>query len=507
MSGRGPDLLRVFQANQSSQPHDKDRGIVPRKLGTRVQTDRGGIKMPSSVRKILKFVAIAVIAYALISVISGLSTLASIGERFVSGSWVYVFSALLCAFLLLLAYPVWQMMRLPRAPMPPEQTSGTQYETYQAWLLQHLKNHSDPAVAVTAMRMGAQPALEKLNAKADALVFTAASQVFIETALSQNGRLDGLLVLARQVKLVWSVASLYELRPMPDRLWYLYSNIAMASILSTNIEDIDLDEMVKPLVSAILPAAAGAIPGLQTVASIAVSSLMDGTANALLTLRVGVLTKEYALPLNRPLPAEARRRATVQAYSMLSRVTSDNVGKVLQVFVDIAKGTLKATVGKAWDGVVKGANVAADGVGAAATYTGEKISSATEKAVDVAGSTAKVVSDASRKAVDQTAKASGYVAEKVGVAASATGETLGNAGMALKGAVVDGSDVVSQKAKASAAVVKDVSVEVVQRVASISKTAATGMSAMGGKTAERLGSGLSSLKSSVSKAIKHDELR
>lgn len=459
--------------------------------------------MSGGVLRILKAVALAVIAYSLISIISGISALASIAERFVSGSWTYVFAALLSMMCLLIAYPIWRVMKLPRAPMPPEQVSGSEQDAYQAWLLQHLKNHADPAVAVAALREGIQPALEKLNAKADRLVFNSASQVFLETALSQNGRLDGLLVLARQVKLVWSVANLYELRPTPNRLWYLYSNIAMASILSTNIEDMDLDEMVKPLVSAALPAAAGAIPGLQTIASIAASSLMDGTANALLTLRVGVLTKEYALPLCRPLPAEARRLATVQAYSMLSRVTSDNVGKVLQIFVGIAKGAIKATAGKAWDGVVRGANVAADGVGAAATFTGEKITGAAEKAVDVAGSTAKVVSDVSRKAVNHTAKASGYVSERVGVAVSTTGETLGNAGMVLKGAVGDGSDVVAQKAKASATVVKDVSADVGQRVASISKTAASGMASMGEKTANKFGSGLSNIKSSMSKAFKH----
>lgn len=459
--------------------------------------------MLDGLQKILKLVALALAAYALISIISGISALASIAERFVSGSWIYVFAALLCITFILIARPVWQVMKLPSAPTPPKQNSGTEQEAYQAWLLQHLKSHSDPAIAVAAQREGPQRALEKLNAEADRLVFNVASQVFVETALSQNGRLDGLLVLARQVKLVWNVASLYELRPTPNRLWYLYSNIAMASILSTNIEDMDLDEMVTPLVTAAIPAAASAIPGLQTIASIAVSSLMDGTANALLTLRVGALTKEYALPLYRPLPAEARRLATAQAYSMLSRVTSDNVGKVLRVFLGIAKDTLKATAGKAWDGVVRGANVATDGVGAAATFTGEKITGAAERAGDLAGSTAKIVSDASRKAVDHTAKASGYVAEKVVDAASATGETLGCVGMSVKGAVVDGSDVVAQKAKASATVVKDVSVDVGQRVASISKTAASGMASMGGKTADRFGSGLSNIKSSVSKAFKH----
>ncbi len=458
--------------------------------------------MPNDLKKILKLVALAVIAYALISIVSGISALASISERFVSGSWIYVFMTLLGAISIVIAVPIRNVMKLPLAPMPPEQVSGTEQDAYQAWLLQHLKNHSDPAIAVIALREGVQPALAKLNSKVEQLIFTTASQVFVETALSQNGRLDGLLVMARQLKLVWSVARLYELRPTPNRIWYLYSNIAVASILSTNIEDMDLDEMVKPLVAAVLPAAAGAVPGLQAIASIAVSSLMDGTANALLTLRVGVLTKEYALPPCRPQPAEARSRATVQAYSMLSRVTSDNLGKVLQVFVGLAKESLKATVGKAWDGVVRGANVAVDGVGAAATFTGETISATAGKAADVAGSTAKVVSDASRKAVDQTAKASGYVADRVGAAASATGESLSYAGTSIKGAVVDGSDVVTQKAKASAAVIKDVGVDVSQKVANISKNAASGMVSMGETTSDKLGSGLNSIKSSVSKAFK-----
>lgn len=126
--------------------------------------------MSNGVKKILKFVALAVIVFALISVFNGIVTVAAIADRFVPGSWTYVFMALSCLVGGLIGYPVWQVFKLPRAPLPPQESSGRTYDAYQSWLRQHLQNHSDSEVAVLAFRDGVQPALAKLNAKADALV-------------------------------------------------------------------------------------------------------------------------------------------------------------------------------------------------------------------------------------------------------------------------------------------------------------------------------------------------
>jgi hypothetical protein len=453
--------------------------------------------MPENLKRILKFTVAAIVAVVALSVINGIANLATIAERFVSGSWLPVFLTLSSAIGLLIGYPVWQVLRLPRAPMPPQEASGPAYDAYQAWLLEHLRNHSDPEVAVLALREGREPALLKLNNKADALVYATASQVFIETALSQNGRLDGLLMLARQVRLVWKVAQLYGLQPTPERLWYLYSNVAMASVLSTSIEDMDFDEMVKPLVSSVLPAAAGAIPGLQAIASMAVASLLDGTANALLTLRLGGLTKQYALPVQRPTTANARLQASSQAYSMLTKLTKENGRKVIGMFGDVAKAAFQASAGRVVAGVSKGASAAVEGISDAARFAGEKLSTAAEITADAAGSTARVVSDVGKKAAEQSVKTSGFVSEKIVGAANVTGEVLGSVGAAVKGAVVGGADAVSEKAKQTATVVKDAGFDVGQKVSSVTKSATTEAAAIGSKTVDKMGTGLNSLKSAV----------
>lgn len=455
--------------------------------------------MPESMKKILKIVAAAVIAVAFLSVVNGVASLATTVDRFVPGSWMPVFLGVSAAIGWLIAYPVWKLWRLPRAPLPPVETSGDTCGAYQAWLLKHLQNHSDPEVAVLAFREGSELALQKLNSKADRVVYAAASQIFIETALSQNGRLDGLLMLARQVMLVWNIAKLYGLRPTPDRLWYLYSNVAMASVLSRSIEDMDLDEMVKPLVASVLPAAASAIPGMQAIVSMAVASLMDGAANALLTLRLGALAKQYALPLHRPTASNARLQASAQAYSMLSTLTKDNVGRVMRVLGDVGKAAFQASAGKVISGVSKGASAAAEGIGSAAKVASEKLSVAAEVTADAAATTTRAVADAGRRAAEQTAKASGYVGDKVSDAASATGQVLGSAGSAVKSAVVSGAEVVNQKARVTVSVVMDASSDAGQRVSSTTKAVASDAAALGGKAMDKLGSGLGSLKTAVGK--------
>jgi hypothetical protein len=131
--------------------------------------------------------------------------------------------------------------------------------------------------------------------------------------------------------------------------------------------------------------------------------------------------------------------------------------------------------------------------------TGEKITLAAQKTGEVAESAARVVSDAGKKAVDHSVRASSMVAGKFAEAASATGETLGNAGVSLKGAVVEGANAVTQKTKASATAVKDVSSEYGQKFSSVTKTAASEVVSIGNITAGKLGAGLNTLKSAVGK--------
>ena len=120
-----------------------------------------------------------------------------------------------------------------------------------------------------------------------------ATTVFLTTAVSQSGRLDALLVLMAQSRMVWRVAHLYYQRPSLREMAHLYTNVAATAFVAGELDDIELHQMIQPVVAASLGTMGGAIPGFQVFTTIAVNSLLSGSANAFLTLRVGMIAKAY----------------------------------------------------------------------------------------------------------------------------------------------------------------------------------------------------------------------
>ena len=59
----------------------------------------------------------------------------------------------------------------------------------------------------------------------------------VSTVVSQSGRLDGLMVIVTNCRLVWQIAHLYWQRPALSDLLALYSNVAAGAFIAQNIED------------------------------------------------------------------------------------------------------------------------------------------------------------------------------------------------------------------------------------------------------------------------------
>ena len=130
-----------------------------------------------------------------------------------------------------------------------------------------------------------EAALAILDKHADAVVTEAASAVFLGTAVLQSGRLDVLVVFAAQTRLIWKVAHVYYQRPSLRDFVQLYANVASTAFIAAGIEDVDVDV----LVSTVFGSTVAAIPGMHLLTT----SVLSGSANAFLTLRVGMITKEY----------------------------------------------------------------------------------------------------------------------------------------------------------------------------------------------------------------------
>ncbi|MGA9255472.1 MAG: hypothetical protein WBV98_02610, partial [Candidatus Sulfotelmatobacter sp.] len=106
-------------------------------------------------------------------------------------------------------------------------------------------------------------------------------------------------------------------------------------------EDIDVDV----LVGTIFGSTVAAIPGMHVLAS----SVLSGSANAFLTLRVGMITKEYCRCTVRVEKTGLRRAATVKAAKLLGSIVREGT-------VKLSKATVNATktkMSKAFDKVIR----------------------------------------------------------------------------------------------------------------------------------------------------------
>jgi hypothetical protein len=95
--------------------------------------------------------------------------------------------------------------------------------------------------------------------------------------------------------------------------------------------------MIQPVVTASLGTVGGAIPGFQVFTTIAVNSLMSGSANAFLTLRIGMITKAYCGSLVARPRSVVRRSATAEAARMLSGIVKESGARVRDVLWEEVK--------------------------------------------------------------------------------------------------------------------------------------------------------------------------
>jgi hypothetical protein len=86
--------------------------------------------------------------------------------------------------------------------------------------------------------------------------------VFLSTAVSQSGRFDALMVFLAHTRLIWQIAHLYWQRPNPRDLFQLYANIFITVFLAQTLDDLDVREVVTPVLGPVFTSAGiGAIPG------------------------------------------------------------------------------------------------------------------------------------------------------------------------------------------------------------------------------------------------------
>ena len=261
----------------------------------------------------------------------------------------FTLGLLILAFGMIIFVPLYVFFSIRKRPEMPDSVDSPDYVAYLHKLKlslqenKYLKQETFVFDEQKEIRSEVERALAILEKRANELVKKNASSVFITTAVSQNGSLDGIFVLSSMSKMVWEIAHIYDQRPSLREIVYLYGNIGATVLMARGIEDMDLlDDQLEPVIASILGGGLGSlIPGAVYITNLMVNSISEGSVNALLSLRVGAMTKRYCSSTTVVDKKLLRRSASYEAVSLLGGIIKDNTGAIICSFASAAKGVSK----------------------------------------------------------------------------------------------------------------------------------------------------------------------
>lgn len=232
-----------------------------------------------------------------------------------------------------------------------------------------------------------------LGQRADDEIRRTAKRIFLATALSQNGRIDALVVFVSLCRLVWRISSIYNQRPHPREIISLYSAVVSSTFLALSMEELDIGTEITvgfgEAFNAMAPASLTAsIPFAGKALQAFTASTIDGAANCYLALRAGIITRNAYMYGPKPGGWPARALVYKEAGGMLLGMSQELVGKVASA-VGAKLGGLARQAGDATvqtgrniaSGARAGAGKVADGAAYVARGTGKAARAGTSAAL------------------------------------------------------------------------------------------------------------------------------
>ncbi|HOP57094.1 MAG TPA: DUF697 domain-containing protein [Bacillota bacterium] len=169
---------------------------------------------------------------------------------------------------------------------------------------------------------------QKIKKELNKIIIRHAESVFLSTAISQNGRLDSIAVFTINLKLIKELVLKCGFRPSYASLGRLSFNVLTAAVVAESLEDIDFNELFpsKGL------SALSEVPFLKTI----IGSFAQGVGNALLSLRVGIICRNYLfMNLKGVDRNKIRKLAFAEAVTLLPGVLAESVKKLPSRFKSI----------------------------------------------------------------------------------------------------------------------------------------------------------------------------
>ncbi|OKZ90462.1 MAG: hypothetical protein BHW10_02695 [Clostridium sp. CAG:307_30_263] len=117
------------------------------------------------------------------------------------------------------------------------------------------------------------------------IIIKKAKTVLISTAICQNARMDMITVFSVNLNMIKGLVTECGFRPNMTNLSKLTINVFSTALIAEGLESISIDDILPNSVNNAL----GQIPFIKPV----MASVTQGIANALLTIRIGCVTRKY----------------------------------------------------------------------------------------------------------------------------------------------------------------------------------------------------------------------
>lgn len=282
-------------------------------------------------RKFWYFIAIGVITLFILILIS---SILSLGERLavihVYLSYAFYLLAGILVFFLIIR-PLMIILFSPSLSIATsvEQRNRKRHRVYKK-VARRLLNHPDIGSnakegLLVAMndRVELKAALNHIykhdiKKKINKIIQKHAKTVMISTAISQNGRLDFFTVIAVNLKMIKEIVVLCGFRPSLKHLSRLTINVFTTALIAEGLENLNIaDVLPQSTLSAL-----GEVPLIRPV----LSSLTQGVSNALLTLRIGIVTRKFLFSEENDITKEKiRLGALLEATKYLPAVMAEGL--------------------------------------------------------------------------------------------------------------------------------------------------------------------------------------
>lgn len=153
---------------------------------------------------------------------------------------------------------------------------------------------------------------------------------FTITGLSQNGKFDFISLIIINYRLIKNVVKGSGFRPSYKQLIRIYYNVLAAALL-TNLSEEILDDIDVTYVAEKIK-----LPGF------VLTSVIDGTFSALLTLRIGYITKNYIIKSSKHFNRPAARK---YGFTYARKEIGNIVNKGKDIIVKAGSGIIKTAFG------------------------------------------------------------------------------------------------------------------------------------------------------------------